>query len=134
MGGQGKTKLAFTRASRNKIGRDSELADELLFPEPFTVDIYPARTDMRNSGRTISVNNALTRYTVITAANYVMGGDDPIDARVQLDIHRLVDTEFLDRLGVGRRGNRERESARGYRTNDSFLSIAAPTSSDIDAV
>ena len=51
-------------------------------PEPFTVDIDPVRTDIRNSGRTISVNNAITRYAVIRAANHVMGGDDPIDARV----------------------------------------------------
>ena len=70
-------------------------------PELFTVDIDPARIDMRNSGRTISVNNALTRYAVIRAANHVVGGDDPIDGRVQLDTHRLVDIEFLDRLGAG---------------------------------
>ena len=57
-------------------------SSQSFVPEPFTVDIDPVRTDIRNSGRTISVNNAITRYAVIRAANHVMGGDDPIDARV----------------------------------------------------
>ena len=98
-------------------------------PELFTVDIDPARIDMRNSGRTISVNNALTRYAVIRAANHVVGGDDPIDGRVQLDTHRLPDIEFLDRLGAG--GDEiANANQRAATERTSFLSIAAPTFSD----